>query len=73
MSIMSSIYDMSMGMPTSELIYMIFCECLGVRRFPIRCTIGFQHRHAIYKVFQLSLIPASYFGGNSVTHDFGQS
>ena len=29
------------------------------------------HTHAVYKVFQLSLISASYFGGHSVTHDFG--
>jgi hypothetical protein len=63
--------DLSMGMPTSELIYMIFCRCLVVRRFPIRCAPGFRHTHAAYKVFRLSLIPTSYFGGHSVTHDFG--
>jgi hypothetical protein len=40
MSMMSSVYDLSMGMPTSELVYMIFCRCLGVCRFPIRCAPG---------------------------------
>jgi hypothetical protein len=40
MSIMSSVCDMSMGMPTSELVYMILCRCLGVCRFPIRCAPG---------------------------------
>jgi hypothetical protein len=67
---MSSIYDLIMGMPTSEL-NMIFCRCLVVRKFPIRCARGFRHTHAVYKVFRLSVIPASYFGGHSVTHDFG--
>ena len=28
--------------------------------------------HAAYKVFRLSLVPTSYFGGNFVTHDFGR-
>ena len=70
MSIMSSVCDLSMGMPTSELVYMIFCRCLVVRRFPIRCAPGFRHTHAAYKVFQLSLVLASYFGGHFVTHDF---
>ena len=73
MSTMSSICDLSMGIPTSELVYMIFCRCLVVRRFSIRCAPGFRHTHVAYKVFWLSLIPASYFGGHSVTHDFGQS
>jgi hypothetical protein len=41
MSTMSFIYDLSMGMPTSELVYMIFCRCLVVRRFLIRCAPGF--------------------------------
>jgi hypothetical protein len=27
--------------------------------------------HTFYKVFQLSHVPTSYFGGNSVTHYFG--
>jgi hypothetical protein len=71
MSIMSSVCDLSMGMPTSELIYMIFCRCLVVRRFPIRCAPGSRHTHAAYKVYRLSLVPTSYFGGHSVTHDFG--
>jgi hypothetical protein len=71
MSIMSSVCDLSMGMPTSELVYMIFCRCLGVHRFPIRCAPGSQHTHAAYKVYRLSLVPTSYFGGHYVTHDFG--
>jgi hypothetical protein len=71
MSTMSSVCDLSMGMPTLELIYMIFYRCLVVHRFSIRCAPGFRHTHAAYKVFRLSLIPASYFGGHSVTHDFG--
>jgi hypothetical protein len=50
---------------------MILCRFLVVCRFPIRCAPGFQHTHAVYKVFWLSLILASYFVGNSVTHDFG--
>jgi hypothetical protein len=72
MSTMSSIYDLSMGIPTSELVYMIFCRCLVVRRFSIRCAPSFRHTHAAYKFFRLSLIPTSYFGGNYVTHDFGR-
>jgi hypothetical protein len=71
MSIMSSVYDLSMGMPTSELVYMIFCRCLVVRRFLIRCAPGSRHTHASYKVYRSSLVPTSYFGGHSVTHDFG--
>jgi hypothetical protein len=69
---MSSVYDLSMGMPTSELVYMIFCRCLGVCRFPIRCALGSRHTHVAYKVYRLSLVPTSYFGGHSVTHDFGR-
>jgi hypothetical protein len=69
MSIMSSVYDLSMGMPTSELIYMIFCRCLVVHRFLIRYAPGSRHTHTTYKVYRLSLVPTSYFGGNSVTHD----
>jgi hypothetical protein len=38
---LSSVYDLSMRMPTLELVYMIFCRCLVVRRFLIRCTPGF--------------------------------
>jgi hypothetical protein len=71
MSTMLSVCDLSMGMPTSKLIYMIFYRCLVVHRFPIRCAPGFRHTHAAYKVFWLSLVPTSYFGGHSVTHDFG--
>jgi hypothetical protein len=71
MSTMSSVYDLSMGMPTSELIYMILCRCLIVHRFPIRCAPGSRHTHAVYKVYRLSLVPILDFGGNSVTHDFG--
>ena len=71
MSMMSSVYDLSMGIPPSELVYMIFCRCLGVYRFPIRCAPSSRHTHAAYKVYQLSLVPTSYFGGHSVTHDFG--
>jgi hypothetical protein len=71
MSIMSSVCDLSMGIPTSELIYMIFYRFLVFRRFPIRCAPGSRHTHATYKVYRLSLVPTSYFGGNSVTHDFG--
>jgi hypothetical protein len=50
---------------------MIFCKCLIVCRFPIRCAPSFRHTHIVYKLFRLSLISASYFGGHSVTHDFG--
>jgi hypothetical protein len=50
---------------------MILCRCLVVCRFPIKCAPGFQHTHRVYKVFWLSLILASYFGGHSVTHFFG--
>jgi hypothetical protein len=71
MSKILSVCDMSMGMPTSELVYMIFCRCLVVRRFLIRCAPGSRHTHAAYKVYRLSLIPTSYFGGHFVTHDFG--
>jgi hypothetical protein len=72
MSIMSSVCDLSMGIPTSELVYMIFCRCLVVRRFLIRCAPGSRHTHATYKVYRLSLVPTSYFGGNSVTYNFGR-
>jgi hypothetical protein len=68
---MLSVYDLSMGMPTSELIYMIFYRCLVFRRFLIRCAPGSRHTHVAYKVYRLSLVPTSYFGGNFVTHDFG--
>ena len=71
MFMMSSVCDLSMGMPTSELIYIILCRCLVVCKFPIRCAPGFRHTHAVYKVFRLSLVPTSHFGGNSVNHDFG--
>jgi hypothetical protein len=50
---------------------MIFYKCLVVHRFLIRCAPGFRHTHAVYKVFLLSLILTSYFGGHSITHDFG--
>jgi hypothetical protein len=63
MSTMSSVCDLSMGMPTSELIYMIFCRCLVVRRFPIRCAPGFRHTHVVYKVFWLSLVRPHTLGG----------
>jgi hypothetical protein len=72
MSTMASVCDLSMGMPTSELIYMILCRCLFVRRFPIRCALGSRHTHAAYKVYRLSLVPISDFGGHSVIHDFGR-
>ena len=71
MSTMSSIYDLSMGMSTSELVYMIFCRCLVVHRFPIRCSSSSRHTHAACKVYRVSLVPTSYFGGHSITHDFG--
>jgi hypothetical protein len=71
MSIISSVCDLSMGMPTLELVYMIFCRCLVVHRFPIRCASGSRHTHAAYKVSRLSLVPTSYFGGHYVTHNFG--
>ena len=72
MSIMSSVCDLSMGMPTSELIYMILCRFLIVCRFPIRCAPGSRHTHASYNVNRLSLVPTSYFGGYFVTHNFGR-
>jgi len=56
MSIMSSVCDLSMGMPTSELIYMIFYRCLVVRRFSIICAPNSRHTHATYKVYRLSLV-----------------
>ena len=68
---MSSVYDLSMGMPTSELIYMILCWCLDVCRSPIRCAFGSWHTHTAYKVYRLSLVPLSDFGGHSVIHIFG--
>jgi hypothetical protein len=68
---MASVCDLSMGMPTSELISMIFCRCLIVCRFLSRCAPGSRHTHAAYKVYRLSLVPISNFGGHSVTHDFG--
>ena len=71
MSIISSVYDLRMGILISELVYMILCRCLVVRRFPIRCAPGSRHTHATYKAYRLSLVPTSYFGGHSVTHDFG--
>jgi hypothetical protein len=37
---LSSVYDLHMGMPTLELVYMIFCRCLIVRRFLIRYAPG---------------------------------
>jgi len=67
---MSSVYDLSMGMPTSELIHMILCWCLDVCRSPIRCAFGFWHTHTAYKVYRLSLVPLSDFGGHSVIHNF---
>jgi hypothetical protein len=71
MSTMASVCDLSMGMPTSELIYMILCRCLIVRRFSSRCAPGSRHTHAAYKVYRLSLVPILDFGGHSITHDFG--
>jgi hypothetical protein len=72
MSIMSSVYDLSMGMPTSELIYMIFYRCLVVHRFLIRCAPGSQHTHMqLTKSIGCHWLQHSYFGGHSVTHDFG--
>jgi hypothetical protein len=68
---MSSVYDLSMGMPTSELIYMILCRCLIVCRFPIRCAPGSRHTHAAYKVYRLSLVLILDFGGHSVIQNFG--
>ena len=69
---MSSVYDLSIRIPTSELVYMIFCRCLDVCRFPIRCALGSWHTHAAYKVYRLSLVPISDFGGHSVIHNFGR-
>jgi hypothetical protein len=71
MSTMASFCDLSMGMPTSELIYMTLYRCLIVRRFSIRCDPGSRHTHATYKVYRLSLVPISDLGGHSITHDFG--
>jgi hypothetical protein len=71
MSKMVSVYDLIMGMPTLELIYIILSRCLIVHRFSIRCAPGSRHTHAAYKVYRLSLVPISDFGGNSVIHDFG--
>jgi hypothetical protein len=72
MSMMLSVCDLSMGMPTSEWIYMIFCRCLVVRRFMSRCATGSRHTDASYKIYRLSLVPISDFGGHSVIHDFGR-
>jgi hypothetical protein len=41
MYIMSLVCDLSMGMPTSELVYMIFYRFLIVRKFLIRCALSF--------------------------------
>ena len=54
-----------------ELVYMIFCWCLDVCRSLIRCAFGSWHTHAAYKVYRLSLVPLSDFGGHSVIHNFG--
>jgi hypothetical protein len=45
-------------------------DCLQV---PDWCAPCSRHTHAFYKVFRLSHVPASYFGGHSVTHYFGHS
>jgi hypothetical protein len=49
---------------------MILCRCLVVCRFPIGALLV-SDTHTFYKVFWLSRVPASYFGGHSVTHYFG--
>ena len=69
--LMSSVYDMSMECLPQELGYMIFCWCLDVCRFSIRCALGSWHTHATYKVYRLSLVPLLEFGGHSVIQKFG--
>ena len=44
---------------------------LGVYRSPSRCAFGSWHTHTAYKVFRLSLVPLSDFGGHFVIHIFG--
>ena len=51
---------------------MIFCWCLDVGRSLIRCAFGSWHTHAAYKVYRLSLVPLSEFGGHFVIHKFGR-
>jgi hypothetical protein len=49
---------------------MILCRCLFFCKFPI-IVLLVSDTHTFYKVFRLSRVPASYFGGNSITHCFG--
>ena len=44
---------------------------LDVCRSPSRCAFGSWHTHTAYKVYRLSLVPLSDFGGHSVIHIFG--
>ena len=60
-----------MGMPTSELV-LYSADAWLFAGFRLGALLVFDtHTHTVYKVFWLSLIPASYIGEHSVTHDFG--
>jgi hypothetical protein len=50
---------------------MILYRCLIVCRFSIGVPLYLTHTRLFYKVFWLSRVPASYFGGHYVTHYFG--
>jgi hypothetical protein len=58
-----------MGMPTSELV-LYSADAWLFAGFRLGALLV-SDTHAVYKVFRLSQILASYFGGLSVTHDFG--
>jgi hypothetical protein len=69
MFMMSSVHDLSMGMPTSGLV-LYFVDAWLFAGFLLGALLV-SDTHAIYKLFRLSQILASYFGGHFVTHDFG--
>ena len=51
----------------------ILCGCLIVCRFPIGALLVFDTHTHFYKVFWMSRVPTSYFGGNYITQYFGHS
>jgi hypothetical protein len=61
--------NMSMGIPTSD-DGILLCGLLIVCRF-LTDVLLVSHTRTFYKVFRLSQVPTSYFGGNSATHYFG--
>ena len=58
-------------MPTSELV-LYFVDAWLFTGFRLGALlVSDTHTHTYYKLFRLSQVPASYFGGHYVTHDFG--